>query len=225
MTKNITGKLMLTIITSVLPLVAQAADVAKPVHKAPLAYIIPPYNWTGFYVGLNGGYMWGSSEWSGSAGNFEVAPKGFIGGGTFGYNFQSGAWVFGIEGDIDYVNAKGTASSPSCSSCTFKDTWLGTFRGRIGYAADRWLPYLTAGGAWGNLYMASAGGSASQTKGGWAIGGGVEYAIDRAWTAKLEYLYIDLGDATCGTAACALPSDQKVHFTSSVLRAGINYRF
>ena len=209
------------------PLIAQAADLSPPgpYRAPPPEYVAPLFSWSGFYIGLNGGYLWGNSKWSGSAGDFEVAPKGFIGGGTLGYNIQTGDWVWGIEGDVDYVNAKDTASSAFCSSCTFKDTWLATARGRIGYSFDRWLPYVTGGGAWGNMEMESSGGSATKTKGGWTAGAGIEYAFGHNWSAKVEYLYVDLGSATCGSAACFLPADETINFTANIIRAGVNFRF
>ena len=207
------------------PLAAQAADLPRPPYKTPIVPIEPAFSWSGLYVGINGGYMWGSSQWTGGAGNFELSPNGWLAGGTLGYNFQAGSWVLGVEGDIDYANLKGTANSTLCSGCTFKDTWLGTLRGRVGYAYGQWLPYLTAGGAWGNVYVANASGSQTSTKGGWTAGGGVEYSWGGPWSAKLEYLYVDLGDATCGTATCFISSSATVHFTSNIVRAGVNYRF
>jgi outer membrane immunogenic protein len=214
------GALMLLV-----PFATQAADLPRPGYKGPIVPIEPAFTWTGFYIGGNLGYEWGSAQWTGGAGNFKNAPNGFIGGGTFGYNYQTGDWVWGVEGDIDYVNAKNTANNAFCSSCTFKDTWLGTFRGRIGYSFGRWMPYFTAGGAWGNIYMASSGGSATNTNAGWTAGTGVEYALTDHWSTKLEYLYVDLGDAKCGSAACVLPADATIHFTSNILRLGVNYRF
>jgi outer membrane immunogenic protein len=205
-----------------------AADLPRPSYKSPVysPEYVAPFSWTGFYVGLNGGYGWGQSKWSGSAGNFEVSPKGWLAGGTLGYNLQTGAWVWGIEGDIDYVNLKGTADAAFCPSCTFKDTWLGTLRGRIGYSFDRWLPYLTGGLAYGNMYLSTGnGGSVNRTKAGWTAGAGLEYAFVGAWSAKIEYLYVDLGSATCGSAACVLPSDETVNFKASLVRLGVNYRF
>jgi outer membrane immunogenic protein len=207
------------------PLATQAADLARPRYEAPPDYVVAPFSWTGFYAGLNGGYMWGKSNWSGGAGTFEISPDGFIGGGTLGYNFQAGAWVLGLEGDVDYVDAKGTANAAFCANCTFENTWLGTLRGRVGYSFGQWLPYLTGGGAWGNAKVQSAGGSVSDTKGGWTAGGGVEYSFAGPWSAKVEYLYVDLGTATCNAAACVLLTDAQVDFTANIVRAGVNYRF
>jgi outer membrane immunogenic protein len=206
------------------PIAALAADMPRPSYKAP-QYIAPLFTWTGFYVGLNAGYGWGNSDWSGAGGNFQVAPKGFLGGGTLGYNYQTGVFVWGLEGDIDYMNLKGTAPSAVCASCTFKDTWLGTFRGRIGYSFDRWLPYITGGAAYGNAYVSTATGSASGTKQGWTAGAGVEYAWFGNWSAKLEYLYVDLGTTTCSQAACGFATDEQVKFKANLVRAGVNYRF
>jgi len=207
------------------PLSAHAADMPGPRYKEPAYIVAPMFSWTGFYVGLNAGYMWGSSQWSGTS-NFEVSPKGWLGGGTIGYNFQTGTWVWGIKGDIDYAALKGTADSAFCTGCLFKETWVSTFRGRVGYAYDRWLPYFTGGLAYGNMYMQGpAGGSENKTKAGWTAGAGVEYAFMGAWSAKLEYLYVDLGSATCGMANCGLATDEQVKFKSSIVRVGMNYRF
>jgi outer membrane immunogenic protein len=206
------------------PMAAQSADLSRPRYKAP-EYVAPAFNWTGFYVGFNGGYGWGNSDWSGNGADFQVAPEGWMAGGTLGYNYQMSAFVLGIEGDIDYMNLKGTAPTAFCATCTFKDTWLGTLRGRFGYSFDRWLPYLTAGGAFGNVYMANKNGSATATKQGWTAGAGVEYAFAGPWSAKLEYLYVDLGKATCGAAACGIAQDESVSFKANLVRVGVNYRF
>jgi outer membrane immunogenic protein len=204
------------------PFAAQAADMPsrEPIYSAP-SY----FSWTGFYVGLNGGYGWGKSNWSGGGGTFEVSPNGWLGGGTLGYNLQTGAWVWGIEGDIDYVNLKGTADAAFCPTCTFKDTWLGTLRGRVGYSFDRLLPYLTGGLAYGNMNMETGVGSVSRTKAGWTAGAGLEYAFAGYWSTKLEYLYVDLGSATCGMASCGFATDETVNFKASMVRLGLNYRF
>ena len=200
-----------------------AADLPRPSYKAPV--YVAPFSWTGFYVGINGGYGWGDSQWSGNGTDFNVSPKGWLGGGTIGYNYQTGSWVWGIEGDIDYVNLKGTADSSFCPTCTFKDTWLGTLRGRVGYSFDRWLPFLTGGLAYGNANMDSGAGSASKSQAGWTIGAGVEYALVGGWSTKIEYLYVDLGKMSCDSSSCLMPADESISFTANIIRVGLNYRF
>jgi len=206
------------------PLAARAADLVHPSYKAP-AYVAPPFSWSGFYLGVNGGYLWGNSDWTVGPTTFEVAPKGFLAGATLGYNIQTGNWVWGIEGDIDYVNAKGTSDAAICNGCTFEDTWLATVRGRVGYAFGRWLPYLTGGGAFANAKVSSPGGSVSKTQDGWTAGVGLEWAFLEHWSAKVEYLYLDLGNTTCDAATCLLPADASVDFKANILRVGVNYRF
>ena len=203
------------------PAVAQAADM--PAYEEP-AYVAPMFSWTGLYAGVNGGYMWGSSQWSGGSGNFEVSPQGWMGGGTLGYNLQTGTWVWGVEADLDYANLKGTEGA-ICGGCTVKDTWLGTLRGRLGYSFNRWLPYLTGGLAYGSIYVSTPGGAIDRTKGGWTFGGGLEYDFLGYWSAKLEYLYVDLGSATCSYTTCVMPSDTTVDFKANSVRFGLNYRF
>jgi outer membrane immunogenic protein len=204
-----------------------AADLPRPSYKAPL-YSAPSFSWTGFYIGLNGGYGFGSSDWSGGATTDTTKPKGIQGGGTLGYNLQTGYWVWGLEGDFDYSGMKATAvGTGACAGvgCETKDSWLATARGRIGYAGwDRWLPYITGGAAFGDVKMtASSGASESKTKVGWTLGGGVEYALWTNWSAKLEYLYADLGKSSCSVATCAVATD--VTFTTNIVRVGVNYRF
>jgi outer membrane immunogenic protein len=206
-----------------------AADLSHPVYKAPPGmYVAPPFSWTGFYVGINGGYGWGRSNWSSVATAGTPKPNGGLLGGTVGYNLQTGIWVWGLEGDIDASWMKGSDGSGTgvCTGvgCQTKNTWLATTRARIGYAADRFLPYITGGAAFGDIKMTPAGGtSTTTTKGGWTVGGGVEFAIAAAWSAKLEYLYADLGKATCGAATCGI--DTAVTYKANIVRAGVNYRF
>jgi outer membrane immunogenic protein len=208
-----------------IPIAAQAADMPRPQYKAPAYIDQPTFSWTGFYLGFNGGYGWGNSDWTTTTGNFQVAPKGWMAGGTAGYNYQFSSFVLGVEGDIDYMQLKGTADSAICAGCLFKDTWLGTFRGRAGLAIDRWLPYVTGGAAYGNAYVQGPGGSATGTKQGWTAGAGVEWAFAPAWSAKVEYLYVDLGSTTCAQAACGFVTDVSVHPKANLARMGVNYHF
>jgi len=207
---------------------ANAADLprreAMPT-KAPI--YSAPYNWTGFYLGVNGGGGWGSSEWTNSAGTtgtFDIS--GGVVGGTAGYNWQMNQVVFGLEGDIDWSNIRGSTSSGICAggSCETRNNWLGTVRGRIGYAFDRFMPYVTGGLAVGDIKAEPAGlGSTTKTNAGWTLGGGLEFAVAGPWTAKVEYLYADLGKGSCDVAVCGISTD--VDFHTSLVRGGINYRF
>jgi outer membrane immunogenic protein len=125
---------------------------AQPyIGKAPLRSVVAYYNWTGFYVGINGGYGFGQSNWDSAFGAFDVKPKGAMVGGTLGYNWQAGSFVYGIEGDFDWSSVKGSAACGIGFTCETSNPWLGTIRGRLGYAFDRFLPYLTGGGAYGNI--------------------------------------------------------------------------
>lgn len=200
---------------------ASAADIqrrqAMPTKAMP--YVAPPYNWTGFYVGINGGGGWGRSDFSDpfAAGSFKTS--GGLVGGTLGYNWQIGQAVVGLEGDIDWSNIRGSVICGAVTSCETKNDWLGTARGRLGYAFDRFMPYVTGGLAVGDIKTSIAGvGSAHDTKAGWTLGGGIEAAIAGPWTAKVEYLYVDLGRSNS-----VLGSDAK--FNANVVRAGLNYRF
>jgi outer membrane immunogenic protein len=201
---------------------ASAADLPRAVpYRAP-AYV-NAYNWTGFYLGINGGGAWGSSDWNGLA--VSNSPSGGMIGGTAGYNWQGigSPWVLGIEGDIDWTNISG---STNCFgfTCQTKNGWLGTVRGRVGYAWDRFMPYFTGGAAFGDVKATVPPFiSSSSTNVGWTIGGGVEGVIAGNWTAKLEYLYVDLGDTSCGVTACGTATS--VDLRTNVFRAGLNYRF
>jgi outer membrane immunogenic protein len=208
------------------PLVALAADLPQPgyngpAYKAP-AYVEPAYaNWTGFYVGINGGYGFGKSDWDSPA--VSPSPKGPLAGLTLGYNFQTGIWVWGVEGDVDWSDMK---DNPTCAlgNCETENSWFSTIRGRIGYGGwHNWLPYFTAGMAVGDVKASSAVGDASKTQLGWTAGLGVEYAWRTNWSVKLEYLYADLGKFDCGIA-CGAASDD-VSFKANIMRVGLNYRF
>jgi outer membrane immunogenic protein len=166
-------------------------------------------------------------------GNFDTS--GFLVGGTIGGNYQWGQFVLGIEGDGDWTNLNGTTfvtGGTGCGpGCETKSDWLATVRNRAGYAFDRILIYGTGGAAFGNL-QAAVGTLpfSSSTQTGWTAGGGVEFAFTPNLTAKIEYLYVDLGNQSCGQANCAggtilAPLNTTVSLTENVVRAGINYKF
>lgn len=215
---------------------ALAADLppAGPLPQAPATYIpavAPVYNWSGIYIGINGGYAFGDSDWDGATpvgtGDFNI--NGALVGGTMGANFQSGQFVFGVEADGDWTDIKGSTSSGGCfgATCQTSNDWLATVRGRVGYAFDRVLVYATGGGAAGDVKatLTTPGftGSTDNTEFGWTAGAGVEFAITENVTAKAEYLFVDLSDGSCGGAVCtpAIP----VSFDASLIRAGLNFKF
>jgi outer membrane immunogenic protein len=207
-------------------LAAQAADLRRPIYKAPMSEVAY-YNWTGFYAGINGGYGWGSSTWGVLPGT-RIKPSGGLVGGTVGYNMQVGAIVYGFEGDFDWSGLSGSvACAPGLAICETSSDWLATFRGRIGYSFDRWLPYVTGGGAAGDVKATASAPllgtaiSSSNTQLGWTLGGGVEFAFMSNWTAKVEYLHVDLGSFDTGPA----PIANNVNFRQDIVRAGLNYRF
>jgi outer membrane immunogenic protein len=162
-----------------------AADLPPPAYKAqPSPYYVAPFSWSGFYVGINGGYGFGTSNWTAtglpvSTGNFDL--KGAVAGGTLGYNLQTGAWVWGIEGDFDYSWIKGTETT-TCGGpgCETQNNWLATGRLRVGYAWDRWLPYITGGAAGGNIKL-GGGGLGTESKNQNRLDGGRRARIRLPW--------------------------------------------
>jgi outer membrane immunogenic protein len=201
---------------------AGAADLA-PYYQPGPAYN-PIYTWTGFYVGINGGGGWGRSQWDG-VDTFDVS--GGLIGGTVGYNWQFGQAVLGAEGDIDWSGIKGTTTVLCPGGCETRNKWLATVRGRLGYAFDRFLPYVTGGLAVGDINASLPlpvlpGGSISTA--GWTVGAGLEVGVVSNVSLKAEYLYVDLGNFNCGLN-CGLPPGGNVSFTTSVFRGGANLRF
>ena len=199
---------------------ASAADIPRP-HpmpaKAPI-FVPPPFSWTGGYIGINAGGGWGRSSFSSpfSSGSFDTS--GGLVGGTLGYNWQADQIVFGLEGDIDWSNMRGSAPC-GATTCETRNNWLGTARGRLGYSLGEFMPYVTGGLAVGDIKTSIAGvGSANETKAGWTVGGGLEAHISGPWTAKVEYLYVDLGSG--GSVAGSDAS-----YRSNIVRAGLNYKF
>ena len=189
----------------------------------------PAYNWTGFYVGVNGGGGWGQSrhdfEAAGTTtGDYRVS--GGTAGGTLGANLQAGGLLLGVEGDMNWSDIGGSDSCPNPNfTCRTRNKWFATARGRVGYALDRFLPYITAGAAFGQIRANIPDfGSARETELGFTGGAGLEVGIVRGLSAKLEYLYLDLGKFNCGFS-CTSTGVDDVKFNAHLLRVGLNYRF
>jgi outer membrane immunogenic protein len=184
---------------------AEAADISRPYYSPP---VYSGYSWLGPYLGVTLGGQWGSVS------NSSADPVGIEGGAEAGYNWQSGQFVYGIEGDIQLSSAKGTFANYQ-----FSNPWFGTVRGRGGVAINNILLFGTLGLAIGEGQVQFSGLSESTTHVGWTGGLGVEVGLTPNWSAKAEYLYIDLADQhyfLTGTSN---------GFQSNVFRLGVNYRF
>lgn len=209
---------------------ASAADL--PSRKGPVAapYYPPVFTWTGFYVGVNAGYAWGQIDSTGLGvlNNGFDDPDGFTGGGQIGYNYQIGQWVIGAEADFQGADLKATAFDVASGFRASNEiNWYGTVRARVGYAFDRFLPYVTGGFAYGQVKNKLSGPlftlSDDNTQYGWTLGAGLEYAFTNNLTAKIEYLYVDLDKESLTVPGGTFTSNVETKF--SVVRAGLNYKF
>lgn len=187
--------------------VASAADMAR--RSAPVAVAPAPvmFNWTGFYLGGHVGW----AHWQADANQFNVSADKdtFFGGGQVGYNWQAmgSPWVWGVEADV-------SGSSGGVNV-------FGTGRARLGYAQGPWMTYATGGVAWANADISSGSQSDSQTHTGWTAGGGVEWAFAPQWSAKVEYLYLGLGEKEYNIGGTRADIDLNAH----TVKLGVNYRF
>jgi outer membrane immunogenic protein len=187
---------------------AAAADIPHPSYytsPAPLS----TYSWTGPYLGGNLGYEWGTTSHN------PTNPSGFAGGVQGGYNLQSGQFVFGGEADIQLSGA-----SDTFAPWKFSNPWFGTLRGRAGLAVSNFLIYGTAGIAFGELQGQTFGlVSESHTNVGWTAGAGVEAGFAAHWSAKIEYLFVDLASNTYALTG------MNNGLSASLFRMGVNYHF
>ena len=274
---------------------ASARDNVRPAYAPP-----PAYSWNGWYVGANVGYGWGDARYdaalnasalgffvpeigagqatAGTAISQSQKIDGAIGGVQTGYNYQFGAWVWGLETDFQGSGQNGSSTFartfntpvigpiPVSATTDHKLEWFGTTRGRLGFL---WSPnvllYGTAGVAYGQVkdsvtfngsalggaVTAAANADFKDVKAGWTAGAGIEAALWGGWSAKLEYLYIDLGKteqtATATTTAAnlgvvAIPgvgavnlagvgavlsanANQTFRTTDNIIRVGLNYKW
>jgi outer membrane immunogenic protein len=189
-----------------------AAIWTSSVRAADLPYTVSQplnaYSWAGPYLGGNIGWDWGSVD------NNPTRPSGFVGGVQAGYNFQTGPWVFGIEGDL-----QATGASDTFAPWKFSNPWFGTVRGRAGYAINNILFYGTAGLAFGELNGQTFGLSESHTNAGWTVGLGAEFGLTQNWSAKIEYLFVDLNDSNF------VITGAQNGYRFGLVRAGVNYHF
>lgn len=213
-----------------IPAVGQAADM--PV-KAPPAPLPPPWSWTGFYIGIHGGGAWGDLSVDPGGGSADISG-GFVG-GQLGFNYQTGNAVWGIEVDSAWASIGRTdtiAFGPTLVTGETDIDYLGSLRGRLGYAApNQSLWYITGGLGWMHnnfdvtvaLPPFAAGVSSSNTHIGWTLGGGYEWAFQPNWTLKVEYLYYNFDDETYfeNVVPGGFPIDAEIH----TVKVGLNYLF
>ena len=225
--------------------VAFAADLGQPLYKAPPPPPPPP-SWTGFYIGVNGG--WGFNRDTGELlcgvavcrdapiGSV-VKPSGGLAGGQIGYNWESGIVVYGIEADIQWADIKDTASvftGPALVdtyTASNKLDWFGTVRGRLGITpwGNNALLYVTGGLIYGQEKTAASlenpgvifVNSDSTTRTGGTVGVGLEYLLTPNLTGKIEGLWYDMGSENL-----FLTSTQAAHFhfEGAIVRAGLNWK-
>ena len=247
MKKMLLGTTMLA--TLMLAGAAQAADLPR---KAPPPAPPPQWNWTGWYIGAHVGGGWGTKDWTDHAFCFEgrcepaegtfaltnQSVSGFLGGGQIGYNWQTN-WFFGsapvvlgIEADVSGSDIRGTSPCAIIDTCRTKVDSLGTIAARIGGVWDRALIYLKGGGAWVHDKHTRVDSdfddfdSFSTTRWGWTIGGGIEYAFAPAWSAKLEYNFMDFGDKTFTTFRNVEEFESfRIRQTLHAVKIGLNYHF
>jgi len=221
---------------------ALAADLTpRSVYKAPLPLPAPQFSWTGCYVGGNAGYGYATRTWSGTAttpvtvfASQHTSGDGFVGGGQLGCDYQSGNWVFGIEGMGDGSTINKTTGINVVPGANFVDkvTSFETVSGRFGWAADRSLLYVKAGGAWeqtSGTINGSALGLATEThaadNGGWLVGGGWEYAFAPHWSGKIEYDYMGFANKNLNFPLTTAGPVTFTHQTLQTVLVGLNYRF
>lgn len=221
---------------------ASAADLSAkapyPV-KAPIA-VVPSFTWTGFYIGANVGYGWGSADTNTPFYDYiytaDVDPSGWFGGGQVGYNYQfENNVVLGVEADIEFGSLTDSVYFNDYFDIygTSKVDYFGTARVRLGYAIDHFLPYITGGLAWAHNEVRATvfdgdvaySGSDDTTSIGWTIGGGVEYAITDNWTVKAEYLYADLGSDNYNAVRFDDIYSTNVDLKIQTVKMGVNYKF
>jgi outer membrane immunogenic protein len=245
---------------------ASAADLGAAPYEP--AYIVPTYDWSGGYLGINLGYGWGRSSDTSSLGTAGPSPlfadtikspmNGVVGGAQIGYNWQMQNWLFGMETDFQGTG-QSSIHSFTCPAGVCTSTLLGgffpvagpalpvtlrqqldffgTLRGRIGVVIDpAVLLYATAGFAYGQVDSNSnlVGSTRAQNYNpGWTVGGGIEGAIGSGWSARLEYMYLDLGTVSntftsnvlAAGGVATLISGFSSHVTDNIVRVGLNYKF
>jgi outer membrane immunogenic protein len=246
---KLSRSVLLSCIACALAVPAVAADLRPaPITKAPIAPVAAVYDWTGFYFGGNAGGKWGDFNETlvggattlGFSGSSDVS---WLAGGQVGYMWQAGQFVFGVEGDIDATHLRNTFSAVGGGIAPFlagdtlavKNDWQASARGRLGYAWDRTLLYVTGGGAWANIKATNtlvAGAlpiSLDRTEFGWTVGGGIDYGIAPGWSIGAEYRFTRFdNDSNNGEAFGTVrgtPVTLRSRLDTNEVTGRVNYHF
>ena len=230
---------------------ALAADITRPVYKAPPAPAL--YSWTGFYLGVHGGGARFDKDWfyPCTATNLLIpfatcnqaqgghSGTSWLAGGQVGFNYQVGQWVWGIEAEFSATRLKGESVDLAFPSDVIhsRTNFIGTVAPRVGVAWDRALLYAKGGAAWvhddHSLSIATSGlttFTVDETRWGWMVGAGIEYAFAQNWSAKVEYNYMDFGTERIlfnpnGAVPGLLPFDDDIRQRIQTVKVGLNYKF
>ncbi|WP_320196435.1 outer membrane protein [Agrobacterium rosae] len=205
---------------------AMAADAVNEVPTAPAAVETPLFSWTGFNVGIQGGYAWNNQDAniSGGFGDISADFDGALAGGFVGYTYQfSNNWVVGVEGDFEANWGDDSHSFLGFTTINYGLDWQGSVRGRVGYAFDRALVYGTAGWAVGRGYAEVVGlPEEKENFNGYTVGVGVDYAFTDMMFGRIEYRYTDFGDKDFNfTGGGTINSDLDQH----AIRVGLGVKF
>jgi outer membrane immunogenic protein len=233
-----------------------AADMPVKAPRAAPVAVAAVYNWTGFYIGGHAGYGWGETNSTilESSNAFPAGTvnknefDGVLAGGQIGLNYQTGQWVFGVEADFSWSDINGDNVHPAVNPVARQSethsevSWVITLTGRLGITTGPALFYVKGGGAWadfdsqsqtinttnGDITQATSGG---ETRFGWIVGGGLEYAFAGNWSAKVEYNYLDFGKERVTRSGYNFVNDEPVTNQRDadthlhIVKFGINYRF
>ncbi len=193
------------------------------------------WNWTGFYVGANVGYGWAKGSLTATSGTATATSSenlnGILGGGQIGANYQMGNFVVGVETDIQ-ATGQSRSSNFTGGGLTVSENdkipWFGTTRARLGFAAERFLLYVTGGVGYGQfksdaVFSGTSTGtlSYSTTRAAWVIGGGFEGMMTNNWSWKFEYIHLDSGNISVISSGGV---NVNARLTDEILRLGVNYR-
>lgn len=236
-----------TLIAFLFAVPVNAADIARPVYKAPVAAPVQIYNWSGLYIGGQAGGAWSDSTWATDATNNTVfipvdhSESSWMAGGQVGLRYQfTNNWVVGIEGMWSATDLKTFAVSQALVNAGLPNRFRGTdidslysFTGQIGYAWDRWLVYVKGGWAGADVDLRTLNANNGVTSAvsdradGWTLGGGIEYMFAPNWSFAIEYAYYDLDAGNQATTQTNGSTADFINFNTEIhtVVARLNYTF